>query len=100
MSPNSSANLQEVEQRYDELEKRSTDEHEVAAHEESELHGREHATTTTAATTNDSVKILEQHTMTTAAAAAKRNRRFLSGSTRGQRRQQLKVRKKFLSSTR
>ena len=75
-----------VEQRYGELEKRLTGEHEAAAHEESEILERKDATTTTAAheeseipdrqyttttaaTNNDGEEILEQYTMTLAAAA-------------------------------
>ena len=45
--PDSPENLQEVERRYDELEKRLTGKHEAAAHEESEILDRKHTMTTT-----------------------------------------------------
>ena len=46
--PDSSENIQEVERRYDELEKRSIGKHEAAAREESEILERKHTMTTTA----------------------------------------------------
>ena len=73
-----SANQHEDEQRYEELEKRLHGEQEAAAHEESEILKRKHATTTMAAaqeesetpdpqrttmaaeTANDDAEILEQ----------------------------------------
>ena len=81
--PSSSAILHEIEQRYEELDKRLNGEQEAATHEESERLERKHEvathqkseiperlhTTTTAATTEDDAEILEQHATTTAAVA-------------------------------
>ena len=66
--PHSSENIEEVERRFDELDKRLFDKNEAAAHEESEILERKHTMTTTA-TTHEESEILERQHTTTAAAA-------------------------------
>ena len=68
MSPSHQQNHQEVEQRYDGLEKRLIGERQVAAHEESEIRERQHATMTAAAAEEESRILERQHTKTTTAA--------------------------------
>ena len=68
--PYQSENLHEIEQIYDELERDLTGEHEVAAHGESEMLERKHATTTAAA--HEESEILERQHMTTTAETLER----------------------------